>query len=786
MQRLFWILFLLLFSQAGTANPPDVPKISDAIEIDGQLDESAWKQAATIELNNITWPQENIAPDVKTTVRYFENGDTLFVAFEAFDPAPEDIRAFYNDRDRVWRDDLVGIKLDPYNDHRLVFQFFVNPLGVQLDSIENVIRNSESDAWDGIWDSQGRIHEQGYTVEMAIPLRNFNFNPTEGKQTWAVEFLRFYPRNERQRISNLQIDRNNDCWACQMVEMSGFEGMQQGKSFAIVPTLVLGYGQNRELQENTGLNSVAYNFDDWSGESNIEPGLDIKWGISSDIFLNATINPDFSQVEADSAQLGVNNNFTLFFPEKRPFFLENQDMFDSLFDLVYTRNIGAPDIGAKLTGKSGKHTFGLFAADDNNTTFLVPGNLRSSVAVLDQDSNNAAVRYRYDANADLSIGILGTFRTSENYHNYTGSVDTTYRITPQDTLKAQFVLSDTQYPEWLSNDFCDEDDCRSENISCSFGNCITNEQVLRTQDTNGLNDSAFYISYNHEERDWFMYANYRDIGKDHRADLGFESRTDYNKAVVGGGLLWYGEEDDWWTRSELRGDWDITHNDAGELIEREVEAIFNFSGPMQSFAEIGCVLNEHVGIRLDASKLEIDGNTTLFDRNFCFLYGNIQPASGVFLENEFVVGKQIDFANNRLADRFTWIPGFEYSINAHLRAELNYLYEKLEADGAEVFTAHQADLRLKYNLDVRNSIKLSVIYTRIKHNLDNQPARNPDNYPDERYTDIATQLIYSYKINPQTVFFAGYADRAFKDDRIDSLERDNRSLFLKFSYAWLM
>lgn len=783
--RRFVGLLCLLLSMGVKATPPNVPKIIDTIQVDGVLDETAWKHAAKLELKNITWPQENIPPSVQTHVSYFEDGEVLYIAFQAFDPNPEDIRAFYNDRDKIWRDDLVGIKLDPYNDHRLVFQFFVNPLGVQLDSIENVIRNSESDAWDGIWESEGRIHDQGYTVEMAIPLRNFNFKPTQGEQTWAVEFLRFYPRNERQRISNMEIDRNNDCWACQMQELNGFEGMQQGKSLAIVPTLVLGYGQSRELEESEEV-PETYHFSDWASESNIEPGLDIKWGISSDIFLNATINPDFSQVEADSAQLGLNNNFTLFFPEKRPFFLENQDMFNSQFDMVYTRNIGAPDVGAKLTGKSGKHTFGLFAADDSNTTFLVPGNLSSGIAELDQDSNNAAVRYRYDANADLSVGLLGTFRTSDDYHNYTGSVDVTYKITTQDTIKGQYVVSDTEYPEWLSNDFCEEDDCRLEQIECTFSDCIANEQVLRTQDNTGLNDSAWYLRYNHEERDWFMYANYRAIGKEHRADLGFESRADYNKMVIGGGLLWYGEEDDWWTRSEFQGDWDITHNEAGEVIEREVEARFSVNGPMQSYAEIGCVANEHVGKRLDASKLDIKGNTTLFDRNFCFVYGNIQPISGLFLENEFVFGKQIDFANNRLADRFTWRPAFEYSINAHLRAEVRYLYEQLEADGAEVFTAHQADMRLKYNLDVRNSIKLNLIYTKIGHNLDNQPGRSPDDMPDESYADIATQLIYSYKINPQTVFFAGYADYAFEDDRLDSLKKDDRSLFVKFSYAWLM
>ena len=754
--------------------------------MDGVLDDNVWLKATKIPLDNVTWPQENIPATVKTSAYYFENGDTLFVAFEAQDPAPEKIRAFYNDRDRIFRDDQVGIKIDPYNDHKLVFQFYVNPFGVQRDAIEDVVNGGSNDAWDGIWDSAGNLTDNGYVVEMAIPLRNFNFKPITGQQTWAVEFLRFYPRDVRQRISNMRIDRNNDCWSCQMEEIKGFEGVEQGKSLAIVPTLVIGHSETRDTIDPPAGSNQSLGFTDWQSQTDYEPGLDIKWGISSDIFLNATINPDFSQVEADSAQLGVNNNFTLFFPEQRPFFLENQDMFSSPFDLVYTRNVGEPDVGVKLTGKSGKHTFGVFAADDVRTTFLVPGNLRSGIAVLDENSNNAAVRYRYDASNDFSVGFLSTFRTADDYHNYTASVDFSYKMTPQDTLRGQIVFSDTVYPDYLSNDFCGDDDCDDETIVCSFSDCIVNEQVLRTRAPNGLNDTAVYLGYDHDERDWFFYANYRAIGKDHRADLGFESRADLERVVIGGGYVWYGADDDWWTQTELNGDWDITRNDAGEIIEREYQMFFNIDGPLQLYGDFGCVWNDQVGNRLDASKLDIDGNTIMFDRNYCLLYGNFQPKSGVFVENQFLWGKQIDFANNRIADRFRARPGFEYSINRHLKAELQYVYEKLEAEDSEVFTAHQADLRLKYNLDVRNSFKLSLIYTKINYNLDNQPALQPDSLPDESFKDLATQFIYSYKINPQTVFFAGYSDYAFKDERLDSLEKNSRNLFLKLSYAWLM
>lgn len=771
-------LVLCLLFCTGTAFAVDkvsIKRINAEITVDGHFDEAVWQEASQLYLDYETRPRENEPAEVKTLVRYFENGDTMFVAFTAYDPNPENIRAFFNDRDRVDRDDMVGIKLDPYNDHRLVFQFFVNPHGVQIDSTEDVISRSESAAWDAIWESKGIITDEGYQVEVAIPLRNFNFNPVPGKQTWAVEFVRFHPRSERVRLSNIKINRNNDCWACQMAELEGFEGIEQGKSLAIVPNLVMGHSRTRDLPDEPT----------WNKGESYSAGLDIKWGISSDIFLNATINPDFSQIEADAAQLGVNNNFTLFFDEKRPFFLENQDMFNTNFNLVHTRNIGEPDIGAKLTGRSGKHAYGLFVTDDKKATFILPGNRRSSVAELEEKSNNAALRYRFDANDALSLGLLGTFRKTDNYHNYLGSVDVRYRITEQDLFRFQAITTETEYPDFLAEEFCDEDDCVGTTEDCTFGNCATNEIVLRTAHDGPITDQAYRIRYNHDERDWFTYWNYVDIGRDFRADLGFESNIDRTTKVIGGGLIFYGEADDWWTKAELRSDWDMTHNDAGAVIEKEFEVFFWVQGPLQSFIETGCFRNTQVGNRIDASKLDIRNNTTLFEQDVCLVYGNVQPLSGLFLESEILYGDRIDFANNRLGKRLKIESGIEYSFNTHLRMEADYEYQRLRADGAEVFTAQQLDLRLKYNMDLRNSIKFSLIYTDIDFNLLNQPGILPDDLPFESSKDVSTQLIYSYKVNPQTVFFAGYSDHALKNDDVTSLRHDDRNLFMKFSYAWL-
>ena len=224
-----------------------IPNIAGKMKIDGELDDTQWQQAKQLELNYVTRPFENTRPPVSTQVKIFENGDTLYVAFIAQDPKIENISAFYRDRDGIWSDDLVGIKIDTFNDGRLAYQFFVNPHGIQADSIQNEMTGRESDSWDGIWQSAGKIVADGYQVEMAIPLRILNFEEGSDNKNWGAELVRFYPRADRLRISNMPLDRNNSCNLCQMGSIGGFKQAKQGKNLALVPTLVLGKGQRRDL-----------------------------------------------------------------------------------------------------------------------------------------------------------------------------------------------------------------------------------------------------------------------------------------------------------------------------------------------------------------------------------------------------------------------------------------------------------------------------------------------------------------------------------------------------------
>ncbi|WP_028765415.1 carbohydrate binding family 9 domain-containing protein [Shewanella colwelliana] len=751
-----------------------IPTLDTPAIIDGNLDDAVWQQAATTQLTFETNPGENTPAPVKTEAKVFATKTSLFVAFYAFDPdsseTSDKVRANLADRDGVWGDDLVGVKLDTFNDARLAYQFFINPYGVQMDSIENELTGQESDAWDGIWYSAGRKTAKGYQVEIELPLRMLNFDSQQDIQTWGIELVRFYPRNQQHRLSTHSIDRNNSCQLCQMGVATGLNEAQSGNDLQLTPALVLNRSGSRDI------NPVG----DWNNDNSIEPGLDIRWGITPSTLLNATINPDFSQVEADAGQLDINSTFALFFPEKRAFFLDNKDYFDSQMSLVHTRNIVSPDYGLKLTSKVGNHTLGFMATNDTHTNFLVPGNLSSDIATLDSTSYNLVGRYRADLSDALSVGTIVTAKTSDDYHNYVASSDVKYQPSEQDTLTAQYAYSDTLYPDTLYRSFCSSDDCEPR-LNCDLGNCGINERVLRTQIDDNINDSYYKIKYEHKRRNWYAFGQYESVGDDFRADLGFIDKVDMTKTVIGGGYNWY-PNSNLLSFVSLRGDWDITHNQAGELLEREAEAKIEMEGAMQSYTAFGYVQRDRVGRRHNGASLAIDDNTQLFNEKMGWFYSNITPVSALKLELDINYGDAIDFANDRLGTELMLNPGLVWKMTDSMSLDVSHIYRSLDIQGRELFSANLTDIRLNWYMTINQFIRVSSIYTDIQ--------RDPSMYlytdPQAEYAQLGNEVLYGYKLNPQSVFYLGYSDGMRRNDEIDSLTRDEQTYFMKVSYAWLL
>jgi Domain of unknown function (DUF5916)/Carbohydrate family 9 binding domain-like len=720
--------FITNIAYADKNTTIEVPTLKGEIVLDGVPDEAFWSQARSVEMDVETRPADNIPASVKTTALIADNGREIFVAFRAQDPNPEKIRAFLRDRDSLWDDDFIGITIDTFNDQRRAYEFYVNPLGAQADLILEGANGNEDDSWDGLWDSAAKINASGYTVEMRIPYSTLRFQKTNGvAQTWGVDFLRFQPRDNRYRISNNKLNRGNNCYLCEISKLRGFASANPGRDLEITPTFTAGYAKERSSPNAP-----------WQSDgSQYELGVDVKWGIGSNLTLNGTINPDFSQVESDEAQLDLNTTFALFFPEKRPFFLEGADYFSTPFNIVYTRSVADPDYGVRATGRNGKHTYGFFAAQDAAAQILIPGALGSRFRALNDDSLAAAGRYRYDFDGQASIGLISTLRSADDYENLVFGIDGRWQKNSH-TLTTQWLFSDSENP-------------------AAFG--------LADQQTG----SALLASYNFSNRNWGANISHTRFDKDFRADLGFVSQVDYDKSVLGGSHTWYGEDGAKITQMRLNGDWDITHRGDGQLLEREVEAYFSLNGPYQSFIQIGTMKRDRFW------------RNTLFDEGWWSIYGEIVPTSRIQLNIYVRNGEQIDFRNAKIANVTELSPGIIINIGQGISFNLDHTYQKLSRDGGNVFVANLSDARLSWQFNQRQRLRLSMQY--------GNTIRDEFLYPDPltvdaKASDLSAQLLYSYKINPRTAFYAGYSEGQFSNDTFPDRFANGRSLFTKFTYAW--
>ncbi len=727
--------------KAQTVNKIDhlsIPYIDRKIAIDGNINDNEWSQALSIELNIVNAPWNNKPSPVKTTAKIFENGETIYISFIAQDPNPEEILAYLGDRDTRILDDVVGIKLDTYNSRRLSYELFVNPYGSQIDRIKNELTGSVNDAWDGMWQSYGKKTESGYQVEMAVPYHTLNFADTNEEKTWAIEFIRLYPRDSRLRISHIPLDRDNDCWLCQIPEAKGFKQAKTGNNVMITPAVVASKQDTRDIYKKN---------DDWQNENDIDAGVDLRWGINANTLLNITVNPDFSTVESDAGQLNVNKTYSLFYQEARPFFVENSDYFSSNFNLVYTRNIADPDYGAKLTGTNDNHTYGAFISHDTETNYIVPGNTGSSLKSLNEESHSGAFKYRYDFSDSLSLGVINTLRQSDSYKNTVTGINSKYKLNDSNAVLAQVVHSNSD---------------------------------LSIVQTTELSDQAVKISYEHDSEYWSINAEHQSIGKDFRADLGYMPKADYQDEKLLVDRLFYGEEDSIWQEAKLSGQWQIKHNENGELLEKSLASSFTIYGPKLSMFDIMFNYADKIGLRKNDLDNSIDGNTDRFTEKLVTMFAYMQPTRNLYGELYFSFGEKIDYQNNRLADYREYYANTRVNPTSHLEIDFSYTYETLDADNGKVYDANLVELRVSYQFDVNSFLKLNVVYSDVDQNL----ANNVSAYS-RINSDLSTQLIYSYKVNPQTVFFLGYSDNSYQDDDLTSLRRGERTLFTKVSYAWM-
>jgi hypothetical protein len=711
-----------------------IPHAAAAVKVDGILDDPIWQAALKMQLTVETYPRENQPPEVETTAYLVENGDQLLIAFDARDPDPSSIRAYLRDRDSAFNDDFVGVVLDTFNDQRRAFEFFVNALGVQMDLIQDDVSRNESASWNAIWDSAGEINERGFTVEIAIPFSQLRFPRVAGEQTWGIDVLRFRPRTQRVRMSNNAQDRNRSCYLCQFGKFTGFSNAEPGKAIEVVPTLTAARTDSRA----STVGPLEH------GDFDTEAGLGLRWGITPDLTLDLALNPDFSQVEADFAQLEENSTFALFYPETRPFFLEGEDYYASPLQAVFTRTVADPDVGTKFTGRLGRaNTVGVFATNDTVTNLLFPGPFGSSNASLDQDNDGFVGRYTRGFGRASTIGALVTSREGDGYSNEVAGFDGRYFMNDQSTLRFQYLDSRTEYP------------------------AATAAQFGQAEELAG---DAWRVEYRYGSRNWFAQYWHQDLDPTFRADSGFISRVGIVQDRFEMNRTFYGDADAWYTDFRLGVQGGLMEEADGRLINRNVQPFITFQGPLQSFGRLGA------GVR----KEYWNGQT--YDLQGGFMFSQFRPRSGMNINMEISRGEQIDYTNSRLADQRRVQPQVEWNATRHLLMRLRYTKDRLSAkDGPTVFDAKLLDLRLTWQFNVRSFVRLTL--------QDQDVERNVDLYVNRLFTDpstssLGTQLLYSYKLNPQTVLFAGYSDNSLEDDTTRELEKMGRTLFFKLSYAW--
>ena len=709
----------------------NIPYTESKPVIDGEIAEGEWSSAERVFLDIETYPSENIPAAVETEALMMEDGNNFYVAFIASDPEPDKIRAFYRDRDASYEDDFVAIVIDTFNDERRAYELLVNPLGVQMDLIYDGIINYEDDSWNAIWDSAGKISEKGYVVEMKIPLNQLRFPEGLDKQIWGIDFVRRVPRDKRTRMSNNKKDNNLSCYLCQVSKAQGFTQLQPDVNLQIVPAITASYSENRPAPLT----------DEWQSDSKLDAGLDIRWGINQDFYLNATINPDFSQVEADVAQLNINNTFSLFFPERREFFLDGSDYFNTHADLIYTRNISSPDYGIKLTGKRDIHTFGLFFTNDETTNIIIPDNQGSRIASLQKaTTSNTAFRYRLDVNRNMNLGMIFTDRRADDYSNTVLGVDGNIRLGDNDTIEMLLMKSYSEYPAMIQFDF--------------------NQKAE-------MDDYAYLLNYEHDSRRWYWKTGYTEYGDDFRADMGFINRVDYRQINAEGGHIWRSGPGSKFNRVYLGGGWDKKYDVSGNELEEEIKIEINADGPMQAYLD------------LELTQKERFYNSRYFDEYNIAFYAQIRPKAGMEVQLAADYGDCIDYMNTRLGRMISIGPRIKMQAGKHFQIGWRYNYQRMDIDDDKLYDTHLNDLRLTYQFGLRSFLRAIVQYS--------DTERNQSLYIDDvesRSRDLTTQLLYSYKINPQTRFFIGYSDTGFENDDMNRIEKTNYTVFTKLSYAW--
>ncbi|MEI6739086.1 MAG: DUF5916 domain-containing protein [Gemmatimonadaceae bacterium] len=491
---------------AGRAHQLDiaVPRLADPsadrVVVDGVLDESAWQRASVLTSFTTYNPVDGRAAQDSIHVRVFYGAEALFVAYRAWAPAGT-VRATLAERDKIQNDDWIALHLDTFNDQRRSMVFIVNPLGVQSDGlrleqspgpgVSKASLQAIDLSQDYVWQSAGRRLDDGYTVELRIPFKSLRYQ-LAAQQDWGIQIIRQTQRTGYQDTW-APASRANQSLSAQEGHLRGLHDLQRGLVLDLTPTSVT---------TTTGLPQPQASGDSrWRYSTRHEASGDLRWGITPNLTVSGTVNPDFSQVETDVGQIPGDVRFANFYPELRPFFVEGSDQFEVPNKLVNTRNIVQPVGAVKLTGKIPRTDVGLLSAVD------------AATASGEHPIFNV-LRLRRDIGEQSNAGLVITDRTQGTRYNRLAGFDT--RLQWANYYSAEVRLAGSL-----------------------------------THDSSGTRRGALWeVTQGRSGRAYGNRYALQGFSPDFRTDVGFINRVNFVKAQVNQRLTVFGERGGWWDQRQ--------------------------------------------------------------------------------------------------------------------------------------------------------------------------------------------------------------------------------------------
>lgn len=637
-------------------------------------------------------PNDLVPATERTEVYISYDASNLYAIFVCHASDPSKTRARMNRREAIFNDDFVALFLDTFNDHQRSYMFAASPLGIQLDGI--VTEGQEDDySFDTVWQSRGELTEFGYVVSISIPFKSLRFPPVAGPQTWGIAFMRGIPGKSENDFWP-GITRRLTSFNGQFADLHGIENVSPGRNVQLIP-----YGTF------TGARFLDRDIEAYASQAEGRAGLDGKIVVRDSLALDLTLNPDFSQVESDEPQVTVNQRFEVFFPEKRPFFLENAGYFQTPINLFFSRRIADPQFGGRMTGKVGGWAVGALTIDDRSPGHdLAPDDPNTGDRAL-----NGVIRARKEF-GDSSVGGLVTLRDFGSSFNRVASADARVGLNPQWFVQGQAAFA-------------------------------------QTQDLNGthLGDGAFDANINRNSRTFSYNADYTDIGRDFRTTLGFVPRTDIRQATQFATYRWRpktGLFTAFGPNSFLQGTWDHT----GQLQDWTVRYPFEFDFRKQSniFIRRQQSMERFSGIEFQEYENLINGSTSYFrwmDVGFFTAAGtrpNYYPPAGTlpFLAN---------FRDAQLS--LTFRPA------SSLLLDETYIYSHLATrtePRRTIFDNHIARSRVNYQFTRELSLRAIFDY--------NAVLSDPSLVDLDRTKHLTADVLLTYLVHPGTALYIGYND----------------------------